>query len=77
MRQLLFLIVSIGAIHAVAQEEFQHEPKITSLVEPYLTHKKVNAVSVGVISNGQVWKKSFGNWINLQSLHVTAAGGGR
>ena len=63
MRQLqfMFLIVLIGAIHAVAQEEFQHEPKITSLVEPYLTHKKVNAVSVGVISNGQVWKKSFGH----------------
>ena len=61
MRQLLFLIVSIGAVHAVAQEDFQHEPKITALVEPYLTHRKVNAVSVGVISNGQVWKKSFGH----------------
>lgn len=63
MRQLLFLvlIVSIGADPAVAQEDFQYEPKITALVEPYLTHGKVNAVSIGVISGGQVWKKSFGH----------------
>ena len=63
MRQLplLFLIFSIAAAHTVAQEDFQHEPKIIALVEPYLTHSKVNAVSIGVISNGQVWKKSFGH----------------
>lgn len=61
MRQLLFLTVSFVAAHTVAQEDFQYEPKITALVEPYLTHRKVNAVSVGVISNGQVWKKYFGH----------------
>lgn len=63
MRQLplLFLIFSIAAAHTVAQEDFQHEPKIIALVEPYLTHSKVNAVSIGVISDGQVWKKSFGH----------------
>ena len=63
MRQFLFLflIVSLQAVHAVAQEGFQHEPTITALVEPYLTHRKVNAISVGVISNGQVWRKSFGH----------------
>ncbi|HUP79849.1 MAG TPA: serine hydrolase [Pirellula sp.] len=45
---------------AFAQEEFKYEKKIKALVEPYLTHKKVNALSIGVISNGQIWKKSFG-----------------
>ena len=45
---------------AIAQKEFRHEQKIVALVDPYLTHKKVNALSVGVISNGQIWKKSFG-----------------
>jgi D-alanyl-D-alanine-carboxypeptidase/D-alanyl-D-alanine-endopeptidase len=62
MRQLMLvsLIALLPAVPAVAQEGFKHEQKIISLVEPYLTHNKVNAVSVGVISNGQIWKKNFG-----------------
>ncbi len=56
----LFLIVLLQSIPAPAQEGFKHESKIAALVEPYLTHEKVNAVSVGVISNGQIWKMSFG-----------------
>lgn len=63
MRPLVFLfcVVSIHPVHAVAQEGFAHASKISALVEPYLTHRKVNAVSIGVISNGQVWKNSYGH----------------
>jgi len=57
---LLCLIAVMPAGPGLAQERFKHEQKIISLVEPYLTHNKVNAVSVGVISNGQIWKKNFG-----------------
>lgn len=49
-----------GATQSLAQEAFPHAVQIDQLVKPYLTHKKVNAVSVGVISKGQVWKKGFG-----------------
>ncbi len=45
----------------MGDDKFQHERKIESLVEPYLTHKKVNAVSIGVIANGKTWKGSFGS----------------
>jgi D-alanyl-D-alanine-carboxypeptidase/D-alanyl-D-alanine-endopeptidase len=60
MRLLITLIVSMVAVHALAQDEFRHERKIAALVEPYLTHHKVNAISVGVISNGKTWTKNFG-----------------
>ena len=60
MRLLITLIVSMVAVHASAQDEFRHEQKIAALVEPYLTHHKVNAISVGVIANGKTWTKNFG-----------------
>ncbi len=62
MRYLLviYLFVVLGSGQVFSEDVFKHEQKITSLVEPYLTHNKVNAVSVGVISNGVVWKKHFG-----------------
>jgi D-alanyl-D-alanine-carboxypeptidase/D-alanyl-D-alanine-endopeptidase len=63
MRQLMWIcvIAMLSAGRLSAQEGFKHEQKIVTLVEPYLTHNKANAVSVGVISNGQVWKKHFGS----------------
>jgi len=60
MRLLITLIVSALAVQATAQDEFKHEQKIVALVEPYLTHQKVNAISVGVIANGKTWTKNFG-----------------
>lgn len=70
MRQFMFLslILVVGAVPAPAQQGFKYEQKIVTLVEPYLTHNKVNAVSVGVISNGQIWKKSFGTLDGDQAL---------
>lgn len=62
MRQVttLLFMFSLCAGQTLAQNDFPHEAKITALVQPYLTHRKVHAVSVGVISDGHVWKKSFG-----------------
>ncbi|HIF00800.1 MAG TPA: class A beta-lactamase-related serine hydrolase [Planctomycetes bacterium] len=62
MRQLLsvILFVSPAAVQVAAGADFKHEQKIATLVEPYLTHNKVNAVSVGVISDGEVWTKHYG-----------------
>lgn len=60
MRTLIAFFVSIVAVQALAQDDFKHEQKIAALVEPYLTHQKVNAISVGVIANGKTWTKNFG-----------------
>ena len=60
MRPLLCLSFILVMSQIYAEEPFKHEQKIGELVKPYLDHKKVNAVSIGVISDGQVWKKSFG-----------------
>ncbi len=60
MRLLITFIVSMVAGLALAQDEFKHEQKIVALVEPFLTHHKVNAISVGVIANGKTWTKNFG-----------------
>ncbi len=60
MRILITFIVSMVAVQALAQDDFKYEEKIGALVEPYLTHHKVNAISVGVIANGKTWTKSFG-----------------
>ena len=56
---LLALLVTFGAAPLLA-EDFKYEKKIEKLVQPYLKHNKINAVSVGVISNGQIWKKNYG-----------------
>jgi len=45
----------------LAQEPFKYEKKITELVEPYRENKKFNAISIGVLSDGEVWEKSFGS----------------
>ena len=58
---LLTLALSLGTVQGFAQDKFKHEQKIESLVEPYLTHKKVNSVSIGVIADGLTWKRSFGS----------------
>ena len=62
MHHLLLLSVSaaLGTVPAFAEDEFKHEKIIAALVEPYLTHNRVNAVSVGVISNDDVWKRHYG-----------------
>lgn len=62
MRHLLLLsfLAATGTSQGFAEGGFKHEKKIATLVAPYLTHNKVNAVSVGVISNGVVWKKHYG-----------------
>ncbi len=56
----LFLLVVFCSAPVCAQEEFKYEKKIDQLVAPYLKHNKVNAISVGLISNGEIWKKHFG-----------------
>jgi serine-type D-Ala-D-Ala carboxypeptidase/endopeptidase len=62
MRQLLVLTsyTVLGIAQLSAEDAFTHEKKIATLVEPYLTHNKVNAVSVGVISDGKVWTSHYG-----------------
>jgi len=62
MRQflLMLLFAALGTAQGFAADEFKYEKKIQSLVEPYLKHNKINAVSVGVISNGQVWTQHYG-----------------
>lgn len=60
MRTLIAFFVSMVAVQALAQDDFKYEQKIVALVEPYLTHQKVNAISVGVIANGKTWTKNFG-----------------
>ena len=60
MRTLIAFFVTMVAVQALAQDDFKHEQKIAALVEPYLTHQKVNAISVGVIANGKTWTKNFG-----------------
>ncbi len=62
MRQLLVFSLSIvlGAVQGFAEDDYKYEKKIGTLVEPYLSHNKVNAVSVGVISNGVVWTQHYG-----------------
>ncbi len=57
---LLLLLVLLESVPVIAEDDFKYEKKIDALVNPYLTHNKINAVSVGVISNGQIWKKHFG-----------------
>ena len=42
MRLLITFIVSVVAGLALAQDEFKHEQKIVALVEPFLTHHKLN-----------------------------------
>jgi CubicO group peptidase (beta-lactamase class C family) len=61
MLLLLMLALSLGTLQGFAQDKFKHEQKIVSLVEPYLANNKVNSVSIGVIANGQTWKRSFGS----------------
>ncbi len=51
----------LSAVTAIAQEPFKYEKKIIELVEPYREHKKFNAISIGVLLNGEVWEKSFGS----------------
>jgi serine-type D-Ala-D-Ala carboxypeptidase/endopeptidase len=58
---LLVGILSLSSLTAIAQEPFKYEKKITELVEPYREHQKFNAISIGVLSNGEVWEKSFGS----------------
>ena len=62
MRQLLLLsfLAATGTVQVFAEEGFEHEKRIATLVGPYLTHNKVNAVSIGVISNGKVGTKHYG-----------------
>ena len=60
MRLLIALIACSATATAVAQVEFKYENKVTALVEPYLKNDKVNAISIGVISNGKTWSRSFG-----------------
>ena len=55
------LAVSPVGIPVSAEDGFKYEKKIASLVEPYLKHEKINAVSVGVISQGKIWKGNYGN----------------
>lgn len=54
------LFAALAATQGIAAEEFKYEKKIQSLVDPYLKHKKINALSVGVISNGQIWTHHYG-----------------
>ena len=58
---LLVGILSLSSLTAIAQEPFKYQKKITELVEPYREHQKFNAISIGVLSNGEVWEKSFGS----------------
>lgn len=60
MRILIAFLVSMVAVQAMAQDDFKHEQKIAALVEPYLANQKINAISVGVITNGKTWTKNFG-----------------
>lgn len=53
---LILLVPSL----AWTQESFQYEEKIKSLVQPYVKHEKVMAVSVGVVLNGKTWTGNFG-----------------
>lgn len=63
MRKFIVFVAMLflGVVPSIGDDKFQHEKKIESLVEPYLTHKKVNAVSIGIISNGKTWKRSYGS----------------
>jgi len=61
------LLLTLIAAQAFAQETFKHEQKIEALVEAYVKHDKVNAVSVGVLSNGETWTGHYGGlmkWIS-------------
>lgn len=57
---LTALLTAIAVHPAFADEGFQYEKKIAALVQPYLDHHKVNAVSVGVVLRGKVWKQHYG-----------------
>ena len=67
MRLLIALMACSATATAVAQVEFKYESKVTALVEPYLKNDKVNAISIGVISNGKTWSGNFGNLGATQS----------
>lgn len=54
------LLLTLIAAPAFAQKSFKHERKIEALVEAYVKHDKVNAVSVGVVSNGETWTRHYG-----------------
>lgn len=58
---LLTIILSLGTGYACAHEPFKHEQKIASLVEPFLKHEKVNSVSIGVVTDGATWTRSYGS----------------
>ncbi len=60
MRIFIAFFVSVVAVQVLAQDEFKHEQMIAALVEPYLANQKINAISVGVITNGKTWTKNFG-----------------
>lgn len=57
---LIAVLFAVVAAFVSAQQKFVHDSKITSLVEPYLRHSKVNAVSVGLISGNTQWQKHYG-----------------
>ena len=60
MRLFIAIAICLQVAPTLAQEVFKYEQKIDALVSPYLENDKVNAVSIGVISNGRTWTKSFG-----------------
>ncbi len=44
----------------IAQQPFKFEKQVDALVKPYLEHHKFQAVSIGVVIEGQTWTGHFG-----------------
>ncbi|MEZ6128112.1 MAG: serine hydrolase [Planctomycetaceae bacterium] len=57
---LIAVLTSVVALPAKAQQPSVHATRIAALVEPYLKHPRVNAVSVGVISGDTQWNSHYG-----------------
>ncbi len=50
------------------QQTFKFEKKIKALVQPYLEHKKFQAVSIGVVIDGKTWTGHFGQLAKDQAV---------
>lgn len=54
------LCLALAAGELVAQEQYRYAGKIAALVEPYIRHRKANAISVGILAGNERWTGHYG-----------------
>ncbi len=63
------VVICLSMVHnclntplAFGQQDFQYERQVDALVQPYLDHQKFYAASIGIIKDGQVFTRGYGQF---------------